>query len=178
MIRKALMSLVAAAVLLLAGSTAMAQSANPAVQAVVAFTNLLDPAVVAELRGQYESDEEFANAILEALMASGVLSVETVTEMREAVATGVLRRETLIVFVADLASGTEPLATRDPVVLETQLQTLAPTVQIPQGSDGVLTSEEVGTFVAEVTTGGGSLLDSIAASYNQAITPRNAAEAG
>jgi hypothetical protein len=176
MIRKLSLALVTAAALLLAGSSAHAQGENPALQAIVAFANLLDPALIADLRAQYPSDEELASALLATLQSRGVIDDQTASDMQFAIANRVLPRATLIVFLADVANGTEPLATRDPEALEVELAVIND-VEVPQAdASGNLTSEDVAQVITDIAVGGDGILAEIAESYEDAITPRNAAE--
>lgn len=182
MIKKLTVTFVAAAALLFTGSIGMAQEdlgENPALQALASFANLLDPALLAELQAQYGSEDALAEALLQSLQARGVIDEETAAGMRTAIANRVLPRDTLIIFLADVANGTQPLTTRNIEELEVELAVVN-NVRVPRGdANGNLAASEVAEVVTEVATGGGGgILDEIAASYDNAITPRNAEEAG
>jgi hypothetical protein len=181
MIRKFALTVALASSLLVVGSNGFAQEqqSNPALRAIVSFGQLLSPEVIAELRLLYPTDEALAQALLETLQAQGVIDAQTVADMSQSIVTGVLPRDTLIIFLADVSNGTEVLTTRNPFALETELALVVPTLEIPRGdASGNLTADEVGTVVVEVAVGDGGILDSIASAYRDAITPRNAAEGG
>jgi hypothetical protein len=186
MLKKFTLSLVTAG-LLAAGSTGAAQDdadVNPALQALVSFAQLLQPEVLAELRLLYPTNEALAAALLQVLQERGVIDVQTAAAMQQAVEARVMPRDTLIVFLADVANGTEPIARNEDgsantFALETDLALLVPTLDIPRGDDsGNLASEDVANVVTEVAVGDGGILDAIADAYEDAITPRNAEEAG
>jgi hypothetical protein len=178
MIRKLSIVLMTAVALLVAGSSAYAQASNPALQAIVAFANLLEPELVEELRAVYPSDEELARALLASLQESGVIDQQTAAQMRTAIDNAVLPRDVLIVFLADIANGTERLATRSPRTLEAQLAARNQ-VTVPAGdARGNLLAADVLEVITEVATGRGTIISEIARSYRDAITPRNQGERG
>jgi hypothetical protein len=177
MVRGVVLSLVAAAVMLV-GSNAVAQtSGNPALQALIAFANLLDPQLIEELRATFPTDEDLAQALVASLESRGVIDAQTALEMRFAVNTGVLPRATLVVFLADVANGSETLSTRDAAVLEVELAVIYE-LSVPAGdAAGNLTAADVSAVVTEVAVGGDGILAEIEASYEDAVTPRTADEA-
>jgi hypothetical protein len=177
MIRKLSLVLLTAVALLLAGSS-HAQSGNPALQAIVAFANLLDAELVEELRAEYPTDEELAGALLASLRENGVIDQQTAAQVRTAVGNGVLPRDVLIVFLADIANGTERLSTRDPRSLEAQLAARDHVTIPPGDSQGNLLAADVLRVISEVATGRGEIISEIARSYRDAITPRNEGERG
>lgn len=150
---------------------ALAQSGNAAVRAVIGFTNLLDPALVTELEPQYPDEQELALALLEELEAVGILSPALAAEMEAAILAGVLSRDTFIIFLADLANGTEP-APDSVEEAAVQLQAISPGLTVPAGDEnGNLSEEDVAgvvTYIAEDTDG---LLAALQEGYDAAITP-------
>ena len=167
---RTLRTLAAALVLVFAG-LAFAQEGNAAVRAVIGLTNLLDPALVTELQPAYPDEQELALALLEELEAVGILSPALVAEMEAAILAGILSRDTFIIFLADLANGTEPA----PASVEeaaVQLQAISPGLTVPAGDgNGNLSEEDVAgvvTYIAEDTDG---LLAALQEGYDAAITP-------
>lgn len=163
-----LCTLAAVLALALAG-LALAQDGNAAMRAVIGLTNLLDPALVTELQPEYP--EEQALALLEELETVGILSPALAAEMREAILTGVLSRDTFIIFLADLANGTDPApASVEEAAVE--LQAISPGLTVPAGDEnGNLSEEDVAgvvTYIAEDTDG---LLAALQEGYDAAITP-------
>ena len=84
---------------------------NPAVAAIIAYLNLLDRDLVAELEAPGLDDGALAVALLDRLLAAGVIEPAVHAAML-AVAIdpdGELDRDLLALFVLDVATGTEPL---------------------------------------------------------------------
>lgn len=161
-----------AAVLMLAlVGLALAQDGNAAVRAVIGSTNLLDPALVTELQPEYPEEQALALALLEEFETAGILSPALAAEMEAAILAGVLPRDTFIIFLADLANGTDPApASVEEAAVE--LQALSPGLTVPAGDEnGNLSEEDVAsvvTYIAEDTDG---LLVFMQSGYDAAITP-------
>jgi len=154
---------------------ALAQNGNPAVRAVLSFTNLLDPALVAELQPEYPEEQELALALLERLEAAGILSPTLAAEMEEAILAGVLSRDTFIIFLADLANGTDP-APGTAAEAAVELDAIAPGLTVPLGdAEGNLSEEDVASVVTYIAEGTDGLLAAMQEGYDAAITPTTGA---
>lgn len=154
---------------------ALAQNGNPAVRAVLGLTNLLDPALVAELQPEYPEEQELALVLLERLEAAGILSPTLAAEMEEAILAGVLSRDTFIIFLADLANGTDP-APGTAAEAAVELDAIAPGLTVPLGdAEGNLSEEDVASVVTYIAEGTDGLLAAMQEGYDAAITPTTGA---
>lgn len=167
--------ILAAALLLASVGLAFAQDGNAAVRAVLGLTNLLDPALVAELQPEYPEEQELALVLLERLEAAGILSPTLAAEMREAIIAGVLPRDTFIIFLADLANGTDP-APGTAAEAAVELDAIAPGLTVPLGdAEGNLSEEDVASVVTYIAEGTDGLLAAMQEGYDAAITPTTGA---
>ena len=151
-----------------------AQGPNPAAQAVVAFSNILDPQLVAEVEGAGLSQDDaaaFATALLERLTALGILAPTLQTDMQAAIAAETLPRSTFTLFLADLLNGIFPLDLSDPNVLvtaEAALSTLG--LRVPLGDEvGNLDSLSIASIITSVVVDG--LVGELSDAYDTAISP-------
>lgn len=113
------MSFTRRATLLLALTFAGTASANAAVNSIIGYLNLVDPAVVAEIRaaqGDDATDQSVALAILDRLLSDGIVDPEVREAMVAAVLVDDLHASTFDVFLLDVVTGTRPLleVLRDP----------------------------------------------------------------
>lgn len=154
---------------------ALAQNGNPTVRAVLGLTNLLDPALVAELQPEYPEEQELALVLLERLEAAGILSPEVAQGMSEAALDNRLHRDTFIFFLADLVNG----SAASPTSLEEAaagLSAISPGLTVPLGDEnGYLSEEDVASVITYIAEGTDGLLAAMQEGYDAAITPTTGA---
>ncbi len=155
-------------------SAGFAQGPNPAAQVVVAFSNILDPLLVAEVEDAGLSQDDpvaFATALLERLEALGIIAPTLRSDMQAAITAEVLPRSTLILFLADLLNGVVPLDLSDPNVLvgaEAALSALG--LRIPLGDEaGNLDSLSIASIITTVVVEG--IVTELGDVYDLAISP-------
>ncbi|UCH26294.1 MAG: hypothetical protein JSV66_01205 [Trueperaceae bacterium] len=147
--------------------------ANPAAQAVIAFLNLADPALVVELQAQFGDDvDALALEVVNRLQQSGVLPESVAVTMRESINSDTLSRDDFVVFLAEVVNGDGELESDNPLEAEFVLAELDPDLDIPEGdASGNLSDEDVAEVIADITTDGDGVLEGVQEAYNDAITP-------
>ncbi len=155
-------------------SVGLAQGTNPAAQAVVAFANIVDPQLVAELEDTGLSQDDaaaFATALLERLTALGILAPTLQTDMQAAIAAEVLPRNVFILFLADFLNGVLPLDLSDPNILVTAEAALSALgLRVPLGDEaGNLDSLSIASIITSVVVDG--LVGELSDAYDLAISP-------
>lgn len=121
--------------LMIGSSTALAAfAAGPAVQATIAFLNLLNPSAASAAQEAADGDEGAARLLLDGLAEEGTLGPAVTDAMRKAVASEALLRDSFVLFLADLLNGEDDLASLNVADAQNDLATYGCGLYIPPGS--------------------------------------------
>lgn len=152
----------------LVAPAALAERAQPSAQAVIAFMNIFDPAIVENAEADSSAPSITASSILDMLAADGILAADLATGMKGTLTSDSVSRDLIVFFLADVANGTRDLAARDVVAVESSLNEQLG-VTVPDGSGNSLSGRDVTMLVMALLDHADRIVAAMRQSYQSPV---------